>query len=218
MFNQIRKLLRNDEGLSLSEVLIAIGLSGLIAIGCTQLALASFNSAKYVETKALTTVSNATLNHTLVSDMELASSFVVHDGNPSASCTSKYSAGTNPGLVRPLFTVNNPDGTSIGYELRSNNGEGSVWRVACGTNLIQNGSTMLMRKGLPDLNSSSWVGVIKCVNYPAGGKLQTYDCPTNQILSSIITNPGILISIPASTSKDTSFFPSQEILAARNIA
>ena len=44
---------QGDRGISLPEVLIAIGLSGLLALGCTQLAMASFTSANYTQDVAV---------------------------------------------------------------------------------------------------------------------------------------------------------------------
>jgi hypothetical protein len=212
------EFIKNDEGLSLSEVLIAVGLSGLIAIGCTQVALASFNSAKYVESKALNTVNTATLSHTIVSDMENATSFTVHSSTPANACTSKYNVGTISSSVKPLVTVNNLDGSAFGYEVRETNNESALWRVECGPTGSQNGSSMMLRRGLPNIQSLSWNEPVKCVSYPAGGALISSSCANDQVLSSITANPGVLITIPATVSSEGTKYPAQVVLAARNIA
>jgi hypothetical protein len=218
MIKFLKALHKNEDGLSLSEVLVAVGLSGLIALGCAQIALASFNSAKYVQIKTLNTVNTATLNHTIAADMEQASSFVVHSNSAAKACTSQYSIGTVASDVKPLITINYADGSAIGYEVRNTNSEGSFWRVACGANGAQNGSSMLLRRGLPDLNSTLWNEAVKCVNYPAGGNLVSSACPTNQILDSIIQNPGFMFTVPKTISTDVAQYPSQVVLAARNSA
>jgi hypothetical protein len=215
---KLLQILRNDEGLSLSEVMIAIGLSGLIALGCTQMALASFSSAKYVETKALNTVSTASLNHYIVSDIETASSLVVHGSDASFSCTSKFVSGTVSNSVKPLFTINQANGSSVGYEVRDLNSEGSIWRVECPTGSVQNGSSMMLRRGLPGIDSALWSNSVKCVTYPAGGTLQTNSCPVNQVLDSINLYPGLQITVPATVKSSSTQYPSQVVLAARNVA
>ena len=211
-------ILKNDEGLSLSEVLIAVGLSGLIAIGCTQVALASFNSAKYVQTKAINTVNTATLNHSVVADLESASSFVVHSTNPANACTSKYTTGTVSSAVRPLFTINYADGSAVGYEVRQTSGDSALWKVNCGTSGVQNGSSMLLRRSLPAIQGETWDSAIKCVNYPAGGSITTFNCPTDQILDSISANAGFIFNVPGTLKDASSSYPAQVIVAARNVA
>lgn len=211
-------IIKNDEGLSLSEVLIAVGLSGLIALGCTQVALASFNSAKYVQTKTMNTINTATLNHTVVADMENATSFVVHATSPALDCTSKFTAGTVSNSIRPLLTINYADGSSVGYEIRQESNEGSLWKVDCGLNGNQNGSTMILRRSLPSIQDAIWDSAVKCVNYPAGGPLTTFVCPKDQILDPTNLNSGFVLDVPATLKNADSIYPAQVIVAARNMA
>lgn len=214
---RFRELLKGDEGISLTELVVAIGLSGLIALGCTQVALASINSAKYIETKAMSTVNTSTLNRIVTNDMDNAVSFSIYGAGLSdgVSCTSKFTAPSGED-VKPLMSMQYLDGSSIGYEVRTVGGSGSLWRVTCPVANIPNGSPMMLRNGLPANNSQNWINAVQCFTYPAGGALSVSTCALDQILDNHTANPGVIVNLPATVENSHNTYPAQTILAARS--
>ena len=101
--------LRSDDGLSLAEVLVAVGLTGLLALGCTQLALASFTSANYTQAVAVKSLNTGNANRLVTGDMETATGFLVPStaSNPTAQsvCTSGVLAALAIGQVKPLISL-----------------------------------------------------------------------------------------------------------------
>ena len=117
---KLRQLIKNDRGLSLAEVLVAVGLTGLLALGCTQLALASFTSANYTQSIAVKSLNSGNANRLVTGDMENASGFLVSGKSTqtlaSGICTSASASSLLSGTVTPLFAIVYSGGSEIGYE------------------------------------------------------------------------------------------------------
>ncbi len=129
---KIATILRKDEGLSLAEILVSVGLTGLLALGCTQLALASFTSASYTEAIAMKSVDSGNANRMVTTDMESASGFLVPSKSGALPATSQCTTSSS-NSVRPLVTLAYANGNMVGYEVRTNADSGSLWRIACPT-------------------------------------------------------------------------------------
>jgi len=207
-----------DAGLSIPEVLIAIGLSGLLALGCAQLALASFASASYTQNVAVKSLSTGNINRLITTDMEKATGFLDSSGlsvarNP-VECTT---AVTGNASTRPLLTLFRADGTSTGYEVRTTGVTGALWRVSCPTAGVANGASQILQSILPVSTDLSWDTSIVCVNFPAGGNITAFTCEKDVVLNSMVTNPGIVFTVPATLPIATVKQAEQKIIAARNI-
>jgi len=209
----------DDRGLSLPEVLIAIGLSGLLALGCTQLAMASFSSANYTQSVAVTSLNTGNLNRLITNDVEKSDGFIVSSTNVAtqsafACSTATLSTGNS---IRPLFTVTNNDGSAFGYEVRTTGNDGALWRISCPSQGVSNGPSQQLRSSLPVSTSSTWDTSVMCAHFPAGGNLTPVACEKDSLLNAIATNPGILITVPASVSGTKVNVQAQIIVAGRNI-
>ncbi len=217
--NKIKSRLNKDAGISLPEVLIAVGLSGLLALGCTQLALASFASASYTQKVAVQSLSTGNLNRLVTSDLEKSTGFLVSSGNAAARNVSECSNTVQPGAesIKSLLTTFNTDGSSVGYEVISAGGQVGLWRVVCPTSGQAVGSQQLLAKNLPAPSTSVWDASVMCASFPAGSALVTADCAKDQILNSFATNPGILFTVPANLASGSESHAAQIIVAARNI-
>jgi hypothetical protein len=215
----LRALIASDEGLSIPEVLIAIGLSGLLALGCTQLALASFSSANYTQSVAVRSLSTGTINRVITSDIGKSSGFLVSSGNISsrnmAECSTNSVAAA--GLVKPLLTAFNLDGSSVGYEIRSVGSSTALWRVSCPNGGIANGNAQILASDLPQVFDAIWVNSVMCASYPSGSDLTVSPCIQDTTLNSIVDNPGIIFTVPATISSATVQKSEQKIIAARNL-
>ncbi len=209
--------LRKDEGLSLAEILVSVGLTGLLALGCTQLALASFTSASYTEAVAMKSVDSGNANRMITTDMESASGFLVPSKSGALSADSQCTTRTS-NSVRPLITLAYANGNMVGYEVRTNADAGSLWRIACPTAGNPTGTEQLVRKNLPIATANNWDSSILCATYPAGGNLTTARCDEDSMLTSLVTNPGIVFTIPSSDPALKSASPVQIIVAARTLA
>jgi len=216
----LRQLLKSDRGLSLAEVLVSVGLTGLLALGCTQLALASFTSANYTQSIAVKSLNSGNANRLITSDMENASAFLV----PSASvqslgtglCTSAGASTFSSGSVNPLLAIQYSNGSEIGYEVRTDNGAGALWRVSCPTGGSASGPELMIRNSLPTASASVWDSSVLCASFPIGGTLQAANCATDAWLTSTSANPGIVFTIPATLPGKSVSVAAQSIVAARN--
>lgn len=210
---------KSDAGLSIPELLIAVGLSGLLALGCTQLAMASFASANYTQTVAVKSLNTGNINRLITKDMENATGFLDSSGNPATrnalECSSANSI--DAGANRALVTLFHADGSSTGYEVRSTGNIGALWRVTCPTAGIPNGASQILQSYLPAVGDSSWNNSIVCARFPAGGSLTSFACDKDVSLKSMTTNPGIIFTVPATISIATIQAPEQKIIAARNV-
>jgi hypothetical protein len=213
--------LRSDDGLSLAEVLVAVGLTGLLALGCTQLALASFTSANYTQAVAVKSLNTGNANRLVTGDMETATGFLVPStaSNPTAQsvCTSGVLAALAIGQVKPLISLQYANGSEVGYEVRTDSGSGALWRVSCPSNGLATGSEMMVRGSLPIATDPIWNGAVKCATFPTGGSLTATDCSPDVWLTSITDSPGIIFAIPATASHTSAPIATQLIVAARNI-
>jgi Tfp pilus assembly protein PilW len=207
-----------DSGLSIPEVLIAIGLSGLLALGCAQLALASFASASYTQNVAVKSLSTGNINRLITTDMEKATGFLDSSGQFSTRNSTECSTDTATDAgTRPLLTLFHADGTSHGYEVRTTDGVGTLWRVSCPTVGVANGSAQILQTHLPAASATSWDTAIMCVNFPAGGNITVFTCDKDVTLNSMVSNPGIVFTVPASTTVSSTSQSEQKIVAARNV-
>jgi len=217
---KLRQLIKNDRGLSLAEVLVAVGLTGLLALGCTQLALASFTSANYTQSIAVKSLNSGNANRLVTGDMENASGFLVSGKSTqtlaSGICTSASASSLLSGTVTPLFAIVYSGGSEIGYEVRTENGSGSLWRVSCPTGTDASGPELMIRNSLPSGDNLVWDSAIQCANFPIGGSLTTANCNVDTWLTSPTLNPGVVITIPASVSGKGVPVAAQSIVAARN--
>ncbi len=209
------RVFRDEEGLSLAEVLIAVGLTGLLALGCTQLALASFTSAKYTQAIAAKSIDSGNANRMITFDMENAQGFIVPSSpdvtQPGLECSSENTSSQSAGDVRALLTLQYLNGSAIGYEVRTSSGAGQLWRVSCPSTGKTTGSEQMVRGELPLPINSAWDSAVMCPTFPAGGTLTTAQCVHDLLLTSLTTNPGIIFTIPAGSTS------AQVIVAARNI-
>jgi hypothetical protein len=209
---------RGDAGLSIPEVLISIGLSGLLALGCAQLALASFASAKYTQTVAVKSLSSGNINRLITSDMEKATGFLDSSGVAATHNPIECSlASSGNGPIRPLLTLFHADGSSTGYEVRNSGNSGALWRVNCPTPGVANGPSQILASYLPNSSDATWDTSIMCVNFPAGGNITAFSCSKDILLNSMALNPGIIFTVPATNSFATVPQPEQKIVAARNV-
>jgi hypothetical protein len=211
-----------DAGLSLAEVLISVGLTGLLALGCTQLALASFTSANYTQKVAVKSLNSGNANRLITSDMESATGFIVPSPQSGTSasgvCTSGSTSDIASGAVLPLITLQKSDNSEVGYEVRGVSATTSLWRVTCPQSGISNGPELMIRSHLPAISTTDWKNSIQCASFPAGGSLAYADCPTDTWLTSAVTNPGIIFTIPATVSNSEISVSEQKIIAARNVS
>ena len=216
----LRQMLKSDQGLSLAEVLVAVGLTGLLALGCTQLALASFTSANYTQSIALKSLNSGNENLLVTTDMENASGFLIPGKSAqslsSGVCTSADSSSFASGAVNPLVVIQYSSGSEIGYEIRSDNGSGSLWRVSCPTGGSASGPESMIRNLLPTGDSPVWDSSVTCASFPIGGTLQTANCSTDTWLTSSSVNPGIVFTIPSTLPGKSVSVVAQSIVAARN--
>ncbi len=213
-------LLRRDEGLSLAETLLAIGLTGLLALGCTQLALASFTSARYTESVAVKSLNTGNANRLITSDMESAEGFLVPSSSSQGTNTvcSTTALQSEPGTTTiPLLALQNSNGSQIGYELRTSGSSGALWRVTCPTPGSATGPALMVRAPLPPDSSVLWRSAVQCASFPTGGTLTTENCLQDIWLNSISSNPGIVFTIPKTLSNGGVSTPSQSIVAGRNV-
>lgn len=223
MIARIQELikLREDKGLSLAEVLVSVGLTGLLALGCTQLALASFASANYTQAVAVKSIDSGNANRMITSDMENADGFLVpaKPGTaPSpAECSTVNAPITGIDSVRALLTMEYPDNSLVGYEVRTVSGVGALWRVDCPSLGNPTGPAQMVRKNLPASNDPVWDTSVMCATFPTGGTLSTAQCTKDLLLTSITDNPGIVFTIPASVNATQSISTIQTIVAARNV-
>ena len=107
---------------------------------------------------------------------------------------------------------------NVGYEIRTINGAGQLWRVTCamiGANPIDALSVQL-RSGLPVSSSAVWLTSIKCLS-STGATISSTDCPVNTFLNTQATYPGISLAIPATTIT-TPNYPSQTLIASRSMS
>jgi Tfp pilus assembly protein PilW len=207
---------QGDRGISLPEVLIAIGLSGLLALGCTQLAMASFTSANYTQDVAVKSLNSGNLNRIITTDMEHASGFIASSevsARNSQECSTAAQAGAS---VKPLLTMKNIDGTYTGYEVRTTTTSGALWRINCLSAGVANGSSQMLRNSLPVASSAVWNTSMMCARFPVGGSLTTFECDKNVLLADIKTFPGVFITIPQTLSSADVLQAEQIIIAARN--
>ncbi|MEI6120290.1 MAG: hypothetical protein WCQ06_04200 [Actinomycetes bacterium] len=214
---KLATILRKDEGLSLAEILVSVGLTGLLALGCTQLALASFTSASYTEAIAMKSVDSGNANRMVTTDMESASGFLVPSKSGALPSTSQCTTSSS-NSVRPLVTLAYANGNMVGYEVRNSADSGSLWRIACPTAGNPTGTEQLVRKNLPIATSTHWDAAVLCATYPAGGSLTSARCDEDSMLTSLVTNPGIVFTIPASNPAVKASTPVQIIIAARTLA
>jgi Tfp pilus assembly protein PilV len=207
--------LRKDEGLSLAEVLIAVGLTGLLALGCTQLALASFTSAKYTQAVAAKSIDSGNANRMITLDMENSLGFMVPSTPETVlsalDCSTDKHSSQSAEAVRALLTLENTDGSTVGYEVRTFANAGQLWRVSCSSAGNPNGPEQMVRGSLPISTDASWDSAVMCASFPAGGSLTTAQCVHDVALTSITANPGVIFTIPAGSTS------AQIIVAARNI-
>jgi Tfp pilus assembly protein PilW len=217
---------RKDEGLSLAEVLVAVGLTGLLAIGCTQLALASFSSASYTQAVAVKSIDSGNASRMITTDIDNAEGFLVPGKSGTApapaECSTATLASQPAGSVRALITLTYPNGNLVGYEVRTTAGTGDLWRVKCPSLSNPTGPAQLVRTDLPVATDPVWDTAVLCASYPTGGSLTTSQCVKDAMLTSLTLNPGVLFTIPAGT--DTagddvvgSTSLGQTILAARDL-
>jgi len=107
---------------------------------------------------------------------------------------------------------------NVGYEIRTVNGAGQLWRVTCamiGANPIDALSVQL-RSGLPVSSDAMWLTSIKCLS-STGATISSTDCPVNTFLNTQATYPGISLAIPATTIT-TPNYPSQTLIASRSMS
>jgi len=107
---------------------------------------------------------------------------------------------------------------NVGYEIRTVNGAGQLWRVTCamiGANPIDALSVQL-RSGLPVSSNAMWLTSIKCLS-STGATISSTDCPVNTFLNTQATYPGISLAIPATTIT-TPNYPSQTLIASRSMS
>ena len=215
----------NDAGLSLAEVLIAVGLTGLLALGCTQLALASFTSTSYTQSVAAKSITTGNAIRVVTNDMATASGFMV-DAVPgtapsSVQCSSVNlgSGNTGPTVIRALFTMQYSAGNMVGYEIRSaTSGSGALWRVMCPTAADPSGPAQMLLTNLPDPSSSQWDNAVSCPTFTTPGTITKGACAGYGVmLNSITTSPGIIFTIPATNTSTGIDSGAQTIVAARNI-
>lgn len=220
---KIRELIkyRADEGLSLAEVLVAVGLTGLLALGCTQLAMASFSSASYTQAVAVKSIDSGNANRMITSDMENANGFLVPakpGAAPSpAECSTINTSVQSSDSVRALLTIQSPDASLVGYEVRTTSGVGALWRVDCPTMGNPTGPAQMVRNDLPSSADPVWDTAVLCATYPTGGSLTSSQCPKDVMLTSVTTNPGIIFNIPATLGSTAAVPNGQIIVAARNV-
>lgn len=223
MIAKIQELmkLREDKGLSLAEVLVSVGLTGLLALGCTQLTLASFASANYTQAVAVKSIDSGNANRMVTSDMENSNGFLVpaKPGTaPSpAECSTVNAPISGVDSVRALLTMQYPDNTLVGYEVRTVAGVGALWRVDCPSLGNPTGPAQMVRNNLPSSNDPVWDTSVMCANFPTGGSLTTSQCTKDVLLTSITDNPGIVFTIPATLNSSQSISTTQTIVAARNV-
>jgi len=216
----------NDKGLSLAEVLIAIGLSGLLALGCTQLAMASFSSANYTENVAVKTLSTGNISRLITVDMEKSTGFLSASGFPGTKTADMCSTATlsQGDSVKPLLTLFSANGSQIGYEVRLGSNDktgtltnGTLWRVTCPTPGVANGDGQALQTNLPSPSDASWNTSIMCAKFPANQPNPTIaGCTQDTVLASMVNNPGIIFSIPATVDGAKVSAGAQVIIAARN--
>jgi Tfp pilus assembly protein PilV len=223
MMRHIKELIkvREDQGLSLAEVLVAVGLTGLLALGCTQLALASFSSAKYTQDVAVKSIDSGNANRMVTSDMENADGFLVPAKPGTAASPAECSTVNAPiqgvDSVRALLSMQYPDNTLVGYEVRTVAGVGAIWRVDCPSLGNPTGPSQMVRNNLPASTDPVWDSAVMCASFPAGGSLTSAQCTKDVLLTSITTNPGIIFTIPATVGSSTAISTGQIIVAARNV-
>jgi hypothetical protein len=216
----LARLRADERGLSLPEVIIAVGLTGLLALGMTQLTMASLTSATYTQSVAVSSLGTGTVSRLVTTDVEKSTGFVVSTGvaNP-LNCSTANLPSTTAGSVRPIFTSSNADGSWVGYEVRTGNNGGQLWRVNCPSVGVATGTAQILRGNLPLPGDGRWNNAVMCAQFPAGGSLTLNVCPADAMLNNLSAFPGIALTIPATvagTSK-IELFPAQQIVAARNV-
>ena len=207
---------QGDRGISLPEVLIAIGLSGLLALGCTQLAMASFASANYTQAVAVKSLNSGNVNRIVTTDMEHASGFLASSNTGARNLEECSTSAQGGGAVKPLLTMKNIDGTYTGYEVRTTATSGALWRINCLAAGLANGSSQMLRNSLPVATDPAWDTSLMCARYPAGGSLTSFACDKNVLLSDIKMFPGVILTIPSTLSSADIQQSEQMIIASRN--
>ena len=213
-FLKIVRAQKSDSGLSLAEILVSVGLTGLLALGCTQLALASFTSANYSEAVAVKSLNSGNANRLITTDIENASGFLVPSGNVDSKTLS---ACVSSSSVQPLVSIEYNDGSKIGYEVRSTQGITALWRVSCPNGVQATGPELMVRNSLPATSSPDWQSAIQCATFPSGGTLTSSASTSDSWLTSISINPGIIFTIPATSAHSSIPVAAQSIVAARNV-
>ncbi len=108
----------------------------------------------------------------------------------------------------------------VGYEVRKNGTSAELWRIQCPfpQKAVSSATSELLRSALPLPSSSAdWATSIMCSSFTSGA-LVSSACPANKFLNSATSNPGLILTLPATLFGATTPYTSQVVLAARSIS
>jgi hypothetical protein len=108
----------------------------------------------------------------------------------------------------------------VGYEVRKNGTSAELWRIQCPfpQKAFSSATSELLRSGLPLPSSTAdWANSMMCSSFTSGA-LVSSSCPANKFLNSATSNPGLILTLPATLFGATTPYTSQVVLAARSIS
>jgi prepilin-type N-terminal cleavage/methylation domain-containing protein len=196
-------LFRSDDGLTLLEVLIAMSISTLLAMGIGQMFTLGVKAMQYSSTTSSTTVKKTNFARVFADDVQAANSFYVAGASPGTTslmtkiCSTWTSTLTNFSTIRPLLTLEQGDGTEVGYEVRrTSSGAGEIWRVWCATKTsgptANRSALMLSGVAAPTGTTDAWADTFTCSGTVTAQFLAfATACPTYTSIADLTTNLGI---------------------------
>jgi len=213
-------MVRSDEGLTLLEVLLAMSISAMLTLGVGQMFILGVKAMQYSETNSSSTVKKTTLTRVFADDTRASISFYVAGASPGTAtemqraCTSwpygnfggnaEYNATVPFTDFRPLLTLEQGDGSLIGYEVRKTGSGGELWRVRCTGNNKQPSADvqMLLLTGVaaPTAATDPWRNAFACTGDPSVPVTYSAPCPTYTSLSGLASNLGIKFTLPPAAS------------------
>lgn len=220
-------LIRDEQGLTLIEVIVALSITSMLMLGVGQILSLGVKALQFSGSQSASTVKQSNATRVFTQDVSAAVAYFIAGATVGTSqqmartCTTWSSAATTFTNIRPLLTLDQGDGSEVGYEIRRTaTGAGELWRVTCASlgSSADAGNQVLVSSGvvspLATLNGvDRWTAALTCSGTVTAASLTFTTCPTYTVLSDPTINVGIKFTLPASGTAPVAF---SEAIGARS--